>query len=83
MRSVLQLVLGEQSCLDALGQLDLLLGRQQAPSPDGLQVGVDRVAHHRSLVVQVVLLGAAAGADHGRGARDELGVGIAAIGGQF
>ena len=49
----LQLVLGEQTSLDPLGQVHLLLGREQAGAPDGLEVGVDRVAHGGRLVVQV------------------------------
>ncbi len=48
-----QLVLGEQARLNALGEVDLLLGGEQAGPADGLQVRVNRVAHRRRLVVQV------------------------------
>jgi hypothetical protein len=48
-------VLGEQAGLDPLGQVHLLLGREQAGAADGLEVGVDRVAHGRRLVIEVNL----------------------------
>ena len=49
----LQLVLGVQAGLDALGQLDLLGGGEQGAAADRLEVGVHRVAHDGRLVVQV------------------------------
>ena len=38
-------VLGVQTGLHPLGQVDLLLRGEELASADGLQVGVDRVAH--------------------------------------
>jgi hypothetical protein len=46
-------VLGVQPRLDPLGQVDLLLGGEQAGAADGLQVGVHRVAHRGRVVVEV------------------------------
>src|SRR6185312_17220813 len=51
----LQLVLGEQASLDPLGQVHLLLGSQQTGAADRLEVRVHRVAHDRSLVIEVNL----------------------------
>ena len=51
----LQLVLGEQASLDALGEVNLFLGSQQLTAADRFQVSVDGVAHNRGLVVQVSL----------------------------
>ncbi len=56
-----QLVLGEQAGLDALGEVNLLLGSQQLTPADRLQVRVDRVAHDGGLVVQVRLRNAGRG----------------------
>jgi hypothetical protein len=52
-----QLVLGEQARLDPLGQVHLLLGREQAGPANRLEVGVHRVAHRGRLVVQVNRVG--------------------------
>jgi hypothetical protein len=50
-----ELVLGEQPGLDPLGEVHLLLGREQAGAADGLEVGVDGIPHSGGLIVQVDL----------------------------
>ena len=50
-----QLVLSEQAGLDPLGQVDFLLGGEQAGPADRLEVRVHRVAHGGRLVVEVNL----------------------------
>ncbi len=54
---IAQLVLGEQARLDGLGQLHLLLGRQQRNPADLPQVDADEVAGRRPLA-DVLLIGA-------------------------
>ena len=54
---VAELVLGEQPRLDRLGQLDLLLGREERDPADLAQVDADEIAGRRALA-DVLLVGA-------------------------